>query len=374
MRILFSTDQVYLHGGIEKVLAEKANYFADVLGYEVSILTTEQQGRKPCYGLSDKVGLLDIGVNYQRHKSYFNPQNLKRIPAHFRKLKQVIRELRPDVIISCNYAFDFYWLPFIFSAVLKCKEFHSSRYFADKHQSGASAIYKLKSKLDDFIETKFDRLILLNPDEQPFYHSQNIKVIPNPISASDITAKLVSRKAVAAGRIAPVKGFDYMIRAWELVIKHCPDCQLEIYGEDYLGTQKKLQQLIDSLQLQDHVRFAGVSDDMKQTMSDFAMYVMTSETECFPMVLLESLSIGLPVVSFDCPTGPRNIITNGQDGFLVENQDIESLAEKIVLLFQNDAQRLSFGKAAKDNSRRFETAKIMKEWNAFLVSSIKNYD
>jgi hypothetical protein len=83
MKILFSTDQVYLHGGIEKVMAEKANYFADVLGYEVYILTTEQKGKAACYPLSDKIIKTDIAINYQRAKSYFHPANLVKMPGHF---------------------------------------------------------------------------------------------------------------------------------------------------------------------------------------------------------------------------------------------------------------------------------------------------
>ena len=138
MTILFSTDQVYLHGGIEKTMAVKANYFADVLGYDVVILTTEQKGKLPQYALSSKVRLIDIGINYHRKKSYFHPANIAKIPKHFFGSRKAIAAVKPDVIISCNYAFDFYWLPFIFKKIPKLKEYHSSRFFEDRARRKSS--------------------------------------------------------------------------------------------------------------------------------------------------------------------------------------------------------------------------------------------
>ncbi len=121
MKILFTTDQIYLHGGIEKVMATKANYFADVLDYEVYILTTEQNNNKPCYDLSNKIKLIDIGVNYYRSKSYFSPVNLKKIVTHFSNWNSAIKDINPDAIIVCNIAFDYYWTPFFIKKLKKLK-------------------------------------------------------------------------------------------------------------------------------------------------------------------------------------------------------------------------------------------------------------
>src|SRR5690554_6663225 len=123
MKILFSTDQTYLHGGIEKVMAEKANYFADVLGYDVTILTTEQNDQPAQYPLSKAVKQADLGVNYNRIKSYFSFQNIRKLPLHFYRQQKALHQINPDIVIVCNYAFDFYWYPFIHKSSKKIKEF-----------------------------------------------------------------------------------------------------------------------------------------------------------------------------------------------------------------------------------------------------------
>jgi glycosyltransferase involved in cell wall biosynthesis len=362
MRILFSTDQIYLHGGIEKVMAVKANYFAEVLGHEVTILTTEQKNNRPCYPLSPKIQFKDIAVNYKRTKSYFHPENLKKIPKHFRAYIKAIQSINPEVIISCNYAFDFYWLPFTFTTIPKFKEFHSSRYFEAQRRNATPFFKKWQYKLNDFIEQRFSKTVLLNPDECSFYTTPNLVVIPNPIAIHSQQALLQNKKAITAGRIAPVKGFENAISAWALVVKESPDWELHIYGQGEAAYIQSLQAMIDSLQLQNKVFIKPATADLTETMLDYSIYIMTSHTECFPMVLLESLSVGLPIVSFDCPTGPRNIIANNEDGFLVENQNSAALAEKIVLLTQNDQTRIAFGNKAKQNSLRFSSDKIMLHW------------
>lgn len=363
MKILFSTDQIHLHGGIEKVMAEKANYFADVLNYEVVILTTEQKEFKPCYPLSSKIKRVDIGINYYRKKSYFHPSNFSKIPFHFKQWKNTIRSLQPDIIISCNYAFDFYWIPFTFKKIPKLKEFHSSRYFEEINRNNASFIKKLKFFINDFMESKFTKLVLLNPDEKHYYHTENTVVIPNPISITkEHQAGLINKKAITAGRIAPVKGFENAILTWKIIVEKGLDWELHIYGQgepDYIAS---LQKIIEDNQLQNFVFIKSAVENFQKTLLDYSLYIMTSHTECFPMVLLEALSIGLPIVSFDCPTGPRNIITNNNDGFLVENQNCDALAEKILLLANDENLRNAFGLQAKPNSTRFSLNSIMPLW------------
>ncbi len=370
MRIVYLTDQIYLHGGLEKVMAEKANYFVREFGYEVFILTTEQRNLPPCYSLDEAVKIVDIGVEYERNRSYLSWVNLKKIHKHYRDLNIALAEIGPDVVISVNYAFDFYWLPFVSKKIPKFKEFHSSRYYENAlRKENTSFLKKLKYRIDDYIESKFDKLILLNKDERIFFNSDNLIVIPNPIEPTDIFASLQNKKVIAAGRIAPVKGFESLIKAWSKVSEVYPDWKLDIYGQNHLDTQRDLQQSIDRLQMQTKIVFSGTSSSMRETMSDYSMYIMTSQTECFPMVLLESLSVGLPVVSFDCPTGPANIVTQGRDGFLVEDKNIDALCEKIILLISDAELRIQFGFNAKANVKRFAPEIVMEQWRKVLLGT-----
>ena len=129
MKLLFSIDHLYLHGGAEKVLTHRVNYLADTFDFDITIVTTEQNNKPTCYELSDKIRRIDLAVNYYREKSYFHPKNIAKIPFHFKKLNQAIKTVNPDVIIVLNYAFDFYWIPYIFKKIPKVKEYHSSRFY-----------------------------------------------------------------------------------------------------------------------------------------------------------------------------------------------------------------------------------------------------
>lgn len=364
MKIVFSTDQIYLHGGLEKVMAEKANYFVTIFGFEVYILTTQQENKPTCYALHENIKLIDIGINYNRDLSYFHIKNVLKIPVHFSKMKSVLDAINPDVIIICNYAFDFYWAPFINSKALKFKEYHSSRYDESiARRKNKSFLRKLVYNANDFIESKYDKLILLNPDEKVFFKSFNLVVIPNSIPIQQhLQAGLNSKNVIAAGRIAPVKGFENLIQAWVFVANQEPESQLHIYGQGEKKYVEELQLLINENKLENTIFIKDATNNLLQIMTDYSLYVLTSHSECFPMVLLESLSIGLPIVSFDCPTGPKNIITNCEDGILVTNGDHYELANKIVYLLQNKDIRIQMGKFAIQKSKQFATQNVMKNW------------
>ncbi len=362
MKILFSTDQIYLHGGLEKVMAQKANYFADILNYEVFILTTEQKNQPACYELSSKVKLIDIAINYNREKSYFDLLNIKKIILHYKNWKKTIKKINPNVVIVCNHAFDFYWVPFFKSEFKSIKEYHSSKYFINQTRTNSSFLNSIKNWLNDYIESKYYKIVILNKDEKHFYKSKNTVVINNPIEINNLNSSLKNKKAIAAGRIAPVKGFENLIKTWEIVVKKEPSWQIDIFGQGDLDYIHSLQKLINQANLQKHVFLKPATNDLISTMTNYSMYVMTSHTECFPMVILESLSVGLPVVTFDCPTGPRNIITNNEDGFIVENQNCIQLAEKICYLIENENIRIDFGQNAKKNSSKFNLETTMKKW------------
>ncbi len=355
-----------MHGGIEKVMATKVNYWADLPDVEVYIVTTEQQNLPPRYPLDERVKLIDLGVNYDRSKSYFSFVNLKKAFKHYKMQKQVFKDLQPDVIISPNYNFDHYWLPFIKQRSKLIKERHSSRFYEIAQREKANFLKKLRFKINDWLEKRYHAIVVLNPDEASYVKTNNAVVIPNPVKISNLLADISAKKMVAAGRISPVKNFGDLIKAWEIVHLEFPDWQLDIYGEDYLQTQKKLEQQIEEAGLQNVIHFKGSTENMLELMSQYSIYAMTSETECFPMVLLEALSIGLPIVSYDCPNGPRHIIDNGEDGILVKHKEVEALATELKTMMRNPAERIRMQNLAKHNYLSFTTSQVMKQWQTLL--------
>lgn len=360
MKIVYLTDQTYLHGGVEKVLSQKANYLANIPGDEVTIITYSQQNNKSCYHFSDKIKFIDLGVNYEIAKSYFHPKNLKKIPQHRLVLKKRLQEIKPDVIISCSIGPDFYFIPFIEKHIPKIKEFHSSRYFYKKVIQSTKT--KFLQNLDRFTERKYHHLSVLNESERSFYHSDNITVIPNPAEITGERSDFNSKKIMAAGRISPVKNFADLIEAFSRLKKDFSDWELHFFGEDYVGTQDKLELKIKEYGLQDRIKFKGVSVDLKKEMQNYSIYAMTSETECFPMVLLESLSMGLPVISYDSPTGPKHILTDEEDSFLIPYKNLDIFTEKLKHLMLDENLRKELGDKGIENVQRFSLDKVMQQW------------
>ncbi|MBV6879077.1 glycosyltransferase [Epilithonimonas ginsengisoli] len=362
MKIIFNTDQTFLHGGIEKTMATKANYFVNIPNVHVYIVTTEQNGKLPCYFLDARVTLIDLGINYDRRLSYLSKRNLKKTFQHFRRQYELYKILQPDVVISANFNFDHYWLPFLLSKVKVIKERHGSRFFEDKLRKNTSFLNRLKFAFNNWLDSKYSHIVVLNEDEKKYVKSNNAVVIPNSVCVPEYKAELKNKTVIAAGRISPVKAFDELIQAWKVVYDNFPDWQLHIYGDDYLDTGEKLSELIGQLELQDVISFKESVKDLPYVMQHYSIYAMSSITECFPMVLLEALSVGLPIVSYDCPNGPRNIIRDKEDGLLAEYRNKRSLAEKLLELINDENKRLEMGNSAKINVQRFNNDRVMELW------------
>ena len=364
MRLLYYTDQVYMHGGLERVLANKLNYFSEHTTIDLHVITFQQKNNLPCYPIHNKVTFHDLNINYNRDISFLHPSNIKHAPRHYLRLKRKIKEIQPDVIVVCNYEYGFYFIPLITRKAIKIKEFHSSRHFNNLERlKNKNLLKEIKYKLSDYFEAKYDYLVLLTTDEQHYFKTNNTVVIPNAIhNIGAKSAELISKRGISAGRIAPVKGFEYLITAWKIVVEARPEWTLDIYGDgdgDYIA---QLKQQIENLDLKEHVFLKGATNDLESEMLESSLYVMTSLTECFPMVLLEAMACGLPILSFDSPNGPRHIITHNEDGVLVEYLNTEALAHSLIDVIQNPNKLKQLGIHAKRNVKRLNEEKIMSQW------------
>ncbi|WP_024769151.1 glycosyltransferase family 4 protein [Aquimarina macrocephali] len=364
MKIAFIIDQVYLHGGIERVLSIKANYFASQKEHEVYIITTEQKKQNPCYLFNDNVIFKDLEVNYNRKKSYFHPVNLLKLPGHIRKTRSALKKINPEVVVVCSHSVDTYFVPFIFKNVPKLKEFHYSRFIEKNKRTSSSFFKKLFFKFTDYVETKYDRLIILNKDESAYYKSNNIQVIPNPLTFyPDTVSDLSNKRCITAGRIAPVKGYDILIDIWKELKE--TGWNLDIYGSGVPEYVQKLQGQIDELNLGDTVTLKGSTDKIQKEMLDSSVFLMTSHNECFPLVLLEAQACGLPIVSFDCPYGPRNIIDE-TTGILVTMYENERFADQLKELMNQPETIDQKGKNARDNADKYRLETIMTQWETMF--------
>jgi glycosyltransferase involved in cell wall biosynthesis len=201
-------------------------------------------------------------------------------------------------------------------------------------------------------------------DYRPF--ARRVELIPNPVPPLDggVSAQ-TAPVAVAAGRLNSQKGFDLLIRAWAQVAERCPDWRLEIYGS---GPERPaLERLIGDYGLADRVALEGRTRALGAAMAAASLYVLSSRFEGFGLVLVEAMGKGLPVVSFDCPRGPSDIVRDGIDGLLVPPEDVSALAQSILALIENEPRRRRLAKAALDKADRYRTEAIAPRWDALLA-------
>jgi glycosyltransferase involved in cell wall biosynthesis len=178
---------------------------------------------------------------------------------------------------------------------------------------------------------------------------------PSPLNA---------RTVVAIGRLSKVKGFDLLLCAWQRVSVVHPGWRLRIVGS---GPERaSLLKLVGELELACSVELPGSSRDVGAELDDASIFVLSSRREGFPMTILEALSKGVPVVAFDCPHGPGEIITHGHDGLLVPRGDVAALAAAIGLLIDDEIERRMMGAAALTTSKRYAPEAIGERWTALL--------
>jgi glycosyltransferase involved in cell wall biosynthesis len=177
-------------------------------------------------------------------------------------------------------------------------------------------------------------------------------------------AALDNKVVVAAGRMGPQKGFDRLLPVWAKVAQEHPDWELRIWGGGKgIG---KLRDQAEELGIADSARVMGFTNRLHDEFADSSLYVMSSRKEGFPMVLLEAMSAGLPVVSYDCPTGPRDIVREGVDGYVVPDGDGDALASAMSRLMADAELRKRFGAAALEGAARYDLAHIARRWEELL--------
>lgn len=235
------------------------------------------------------------------------------------------------------------------------REYHDSQY---QRKFGS-----IKVCIDDFIQRFYDAVVVLTPQEVGYFkYKKNIKVIPNPIKKSTYISDLSYSKIVTVGRIDRVKRFELFIEIAELVIKKYPKYRFEIYGEGNPIYKNELLELIKSKKLQNNIFFMGGTSEIQRVFSEASIYVCTSKTESFGLTLIEAMGVGLPVISFDCPHGPKNIIHDGVDGYLIQNDSIVKASNAIINLIEDKKLLVSMGNSARLNAQRYLLDNVMKMW------------
>lgn len=227
---------------------------------------------------------------------------------------------------------------------------------ADRKRNVLNLIRKYASQL--VVLTKADKQMYLDNNE---FAPDFITQIYNPLPfAKERPILHKEKKVLALGRFAYQKGFDNLLKSWQIVEPKMPDWTLEIVGDDGKD-EAGLHELVRQLNLK-HVSLQLATKDVNSKYEEASIYALSSRFEGFPMVLLEATSMSLPIVAFDCKTGPNEIITDSENGFLVEPENVEQFAQKLMILMKNDELRAEMGLKAYESSKRFCIDKIVEQW------------
>jgi glycosyltransferase involved in cell wall biosynthesis len=218
---------------------------------------------------------------------------------------------------------------------------------------------------------RFDGLVVLTGEDERDYRGllgegrTRIARIPNALPALDGgVPSLEAPVVVAAGRLTGQKGFDLLIEAFARVLREEPSWKLRIYGDG--SARGELQRLIDSLGVGSSVSLMGTTTDIGSAFAEASVFALSSRFEGFGMVIVEAMSKGLPVVSFNCPRGPAEIITDGVDGLLVPAEDVEALAGALLEVIRSRSLRRRMGAAGLEKASQFSPERIGERWDALL--------
>ena len=371
MKIIYLFPALDTVGGADRVITEKVNYFAEVFGYEMYVVTAHQNNVPFFFPLSPKVKHIDLNVNFNRQyglpiwkRAYVY---LTLLHEYRQKLKKLLFTIRPDFTIT-TISRDIDFLHSIQDGSKKIAEAHIAKPFIRNLHKMANEgfVYKIigkiwTHKLEQAIKS-FDALVVLTQyDAESWRKTKKAVVIPNsmPFYPQE-TSSCMSKKVISVGRYDEQKGYDMLIDAWEVVYRTYPDWHLFIYGDGVL--KKDFEQSIKQKHLEQNIILCAPVKDIEQKYLESSMYVMSSRFEGFGMVLIEAMACGLPCISFDCPHGPSDIIKDEIDGLLVENGNVQLLSQKRCRLIQDDTLRQQMGIHARKNVLRYSKENIMQQW------------
>ena len=352
IRIAYITEGLWHAAGMERVLSLRVNAMCHDL--DITFITLDDGSRPDIFPLDQRIERVHLPAKtkaecYAALSAYFDqhPQDITVSTGGLESF--VLYKLRDGSkkVFEFHFSFNISWV------------------WMGQHRRGmalqiAAWMQTLRRIL---LARKYDQLVVLSQSDAKKWTRfvPQTTFIYNPLT---IHAQALSTcehpKAIAVGRLHYQKGFDYLIQAWQKVAQRYPQWQLDIYGEGEL--RQRLQQQIDEAGLSEVVTLRGATQDIVTKYVDASMFLLSSRDEAFGLVITEAEACGLPVVAFDCPSAPHELVHHGQNGFMVPLGDVDDFADKICKLIADEQLRKAFGTASVAVAAQFKIEAIQEQW------------
>ena len=335
---------IAIHGlayaGAERVAASWANYLVGH-GYCVSVMV--YAGSEDTYDLDDRVRVIPLADSREQ---YFRLPKLKQLS----RIRNIIRQEKPQVLISFLPKMQISVMLATLGMRIRRMETIRNNPWIDTDVSGKRFLWNMCFRRSD--------LILVQTREQAEYFSKRLQkkcvVISNPISGSFVKQQKVygpekTAKFIAVARINTQKNYPMMVHAFAQAAKKDPSCTLDIYGAAAPEKAKDLQNLICQLGMEERIRLCGWRRDIPDILTQYDAFLLSSDYEGMPNALAEAMAAGLICLSTDCRTGPKDMISSGNNGILAKTGDVDSFAQGIeTILNMDQRQRADMGRLARE--------------------------
>lgn len=381
MKITFLTLDIFGMGGTIRTVLNVANYLVNN-GYEVEIVSVLRYRKEPFFYIdpkirivvlhsklikrADKKGLKGKAINFlDKAKSrliHLDDEG----HHHFSlltdiKMYKYLKDIKEGVLISTRPSFNIFTAKYVNKNVVTIGQEHLNLSIYPKRLQ--KSIKKYYPRLN-YLATLTDDDTL---DYKKLFSNEKIEVVKLTNSIPPFESKLSTledKTILAAGRLVPQKGFDLLIEAFAKIVDKAPDWKVKIFGA---GKDKEmLQDIIAEKHLYNNVLLMGPTQEIEKELTKSSIYALSSRFEGFGMVIVEAMQCGVPVVSFDCPKGPGEIIAHGEDGILVKDGDVDAFADALLELIEDKNKRIKFGKKAVENVKRYTIDEIGKQWDEVL--------
>lgn len=380
MRIAYIYSTMARTGGTERMITEKANYFVERFGYDVTIISCFQRENEiNFFPASTKIKQINLGIPYFNQYKYRYPKRLwvkwQANKLLRKSINEAVKQVDPDILIGVS-RFKANFVSTIPSRAKKIIECHEVRYNT-LYDAGVNRSFPVRvfMKIYAFfyfrtVERHADAVITLTEEDQMLWkRAKYTEVIPNftTMKVSQYS-NCMPKRVIAVGRLAWEKGFGRLIEAWRIVSRRHKDWHLDIFGEGIMyNTLKTLINIYNAK----NVAIYNFTPNISQEYAMSSICAVTSYFEGFSLVLLEAMKHGVPCVAFDCPFGPRSIVNDSYNGFLVTDGDIRVFADRLCHLIVNEDLRKQFSKTAIEKAETFEVDITMNKWKMLYEKLIK---